>query len=565
MLSESIAGQQQNEISEPRAWRWLKNCADRYIILALVMVAFAAFANSLNDRFVYEEHLVIETNYGLRDWNYFKTAFVGSHSSDWSWLNLQTLPVDYYRPFIRIYFSLAFQAFGLNAQYWHLAYVVMFCLIVVLVYLIIKRISNHQAVAAIAALLFAVHPIHSEAVAWLNGGEVLQAVFLLGGFALYFQARVEDQIRKRRIFFLGSLVLVAAAMLSKETALCFPILVAAYHFINSQEGFWRRTWLATCAAIPFLLVVVGYFVLRYFAYGGSLRVTGGMPLKTTLLTIPQVALQYFRLLILPLDLNIVYNVPLVESASNANFWAPLLLFIGVAVLVCLYMPPTLRYVFIWMAVTLLPALNIGLFIPELMIQDRYAFLPSLGFCAALAMGLSVLLERINRPTLLKPGLLIATLLVVAILLGLTIRQNSFWQSDETIFARAAAINPNSAFVQCNYGWSLYYEGKLEEAAQYFTRHFQQSNGKSGCSCLGLGKYYYDRKDYNQAIQFYQRAIELGEGDVNMQIFTNLAQAYIDNGQREQAIALLNRTLASYPQFEQARVLLSQLHNSRLSH
>jgi protein O-mannosyl-transferase len=532
---------------------------DLKLLAVLLPAAFAVFANTLVNQFVYDDHYLIEWNHALRDWTYFTRLFVDSHSYDVPWLNINAMSLDYYRPFTRMLFVLAYQVFELQTKYWHLLNVMIFSAIVALAYILIRQMSGKRAIAIAGTLLFIVHPIHSEVVAWVNClGELLHALFFLGAFALYLHL---ESIDRKPLFFLGSLTLFVAALLSKEAALCFPILVAAHKFIHTEEGLFRRATAALRAAMPFLIVVAIYIGWRFFVYGGTLRVGSKLPLVFTLLTIPSVVLEYLKMLLFPAGLSPVHSVPIVLDAAAPSFWLPLLLLVAIAALVWLRGPRMLAFACAWIIVTLLPVLNIGGFIPDLIIQDRYAFLPSLGFCAAVAMGFGRLLESGGMTARLRPVLLGLFAAAVVALLALTIRQNGFWYSDQTLFERAVAVNPGSEFAQCSYGWALYYGEKKDEAALHFTRSFQIKNGRSGCGCLGMGNYYADQKDYDQAIQFYERAIELKQGELNLLVFIKLAEAYNEKGQKGKAVDLLSRTIEANPNFGQARAMLGKLMGS----
>jgi tetratricopeptide (TPR) repeat protein len=76
--------------------------------------------------------------------------------------------------------------------------------------------------------------------------------------------------------------------------------------------------------------------------------------------------------------------------------------------------------------------------------------------------------------------------------------------------------------------------------------------------MGLGKYYANKKDYNQSVLFYERALDLKAGRDNLLIFTNLAGAYKESGQIGKAIGILDKALEEYPDFAEARYMLRTL-------
>src|SRR6185369_11530767 len=107
-------------------WIWLERRADMWVLPALFVVTFLVFAGTLRNQFVYDDHYLIEWNQALRDWTYFTRLFVDSHSYDVPWLNINAMSLDYYRPFTRMLFVLAYHAFGLQTKYWHLLNVMIF-------------------------------------------------------------------------------------------------------------------------------------------------------------------------------------------------------------------------------------------------------------------------------------------------------------------------------------------------------------------------------------------------------------------------------------------------------
>jgi protein O-mannosyl-transferase len=557
MQTDIIPAEQDKKIAGPSPSGWLWKTNDSQIVMIFGFVAFLVFANSLGNQFVYDDHYLIEWNNALRDSSYFSKIFIDSHSYDVSWLNVNTMTVDYYRPFRDLVQALAFKAFGLQTTYWHLLNISIFIGIVLLAFVVIKQMSKSRAVAIAGSLLFIAHPIHSEVVSWINClGELLHALFFLGAFALYLQNEIESR-KRNYIFFIGSLTLFVAALCSKEAALCFPILVAAYKFIHTEKGFVRRAMAAAWSAMAYLLIVAFYIVWRYYVYGGSLRFGSKLPLKMTLLTIPSVILEYIRTLFYPVGLSVVHSVPIIADLSSLRFWLPLLLLVLAGILIWLRAPRRAVFACAWIIITMLPVLNIGGFNPELNVQDRYAFLPSLGFCAAVAIGMCYLLEH---PSVRHKAILLGLIAVTMVcLFWLTVRQNRVWRDDQALWGQALVQNPNSNFVRCNYASSLFMVGKKGEAAEYSKRILELKDGRVRCHCINLGDYYIDRKDYDQAIFYYQQAI-LTEEDkgINLLVFTRLAYAYSAKGHYKEAINLLEMVMADHPDFQEGRKTLEIL-------
>lgn len=547
-------------VTSNSGWQWLEQYDHKKLLLVLVLLTFAIFSNTFGHQFVYDDHLLIEQNEALRDWSYVTNLFSNSHSYDVSFLSFENKSMDYYRPFTRLLFWLAYHTFSLDPFYWHLLCTLLFCAIVGLAFGIIKELTGRRSTAFLAVLLFAVHPIHSEVVAWINClVELLHATFFLAGFLCYLYAKNKHS-HYRKLWYGCAWIMALSALFSKETGLCFPLLVFIYEFVHLEAKFLSRIGQALLAASPFLLVVLVYITMRYLAYGGALRIGSTLPLSTIIYTIPRVVLQYLKLLVVPTGLSPLHSVPLVTSATSLWFWLLLLLFIASAIYVYFYQPPLVIFAYGWFFLTLMPTLNIGRFPADRTLQNRYTFLPSLAFCLLFVLVIEKLaLARALR----QQNIVLAGIAVIVITFSiLTMRQNSTWQTDTTLWAHTISVQPNSDLAYSSYGWALFYENKQDEAAQYFTKSYQLSEGKSGTSCVGLANCYLNKNDFAQAINFYEQALKLGEGQ-NLLVYVNLGYCYYKQGYRQQALDLLNRTLTVYPKFEQARNMRDSMLNGTL--
>jgi protein O-mannosyl-transferase len=552
--------QEQRENSSYRRVSWLPGrYIDVQILLFLGLIVFVLFANSLSNGFVYDDHLVIEQNTALRDWNYFSTAFTHSFSYDVTAINYNNVSIDYYRPFTRMLFALSYQAFGLDTKYWHLLDVVLFLGVVSLAYIIIKQLLGNRMIAGFGAMLFGVHPIHSESVAWPDGMvDTLHALFFFAAFALYLRMQSETNKRSRQIFLFGSMMLAIGALFSKETAFCFPILIAFYHFIYTKADFGRRILASFRASIPFLFVVIGYFLLRYFAYGNFVRITTKMTLSTLILTLPGIISEYIRMLAIPIGLSVLHPVPIVSSILSLRFWLPMLLLSAAALFIWRRASSHTTFISGWIFVTMLPVLNVGIFPPDRIVQDRYAFLPSLGFCALVGMGFWVLFERSSNNLPARRILFVAIAIIMIALSGLTVRQNTYWHDDLALWTRAFSLYPNLDVTQCGYAGSLLAAGKQEEAAMRYQFILEQKNGNSVCSCQGLGLYYANKGDLDQSINFYEKSIKLPGGDKSPLTFMRLALVYSRKGENDKAIEILSRAITANPDFRDGREVLDEL-------
>ena len=155
-----------------------------WVVGLILGVTFLAFSNSLSNGFAYDDTTQIVGNLFIRDLRNIPKALV---TETWYWRaqqdqdpNKQDKPsTPYYRPIFIVYLMLMWKFFGASASGWHVFNLILHLLASYLAFLVIERFTKDRRLAAIASLLFAVHPLRSESVAWISGlTDPLLAVFL---------------------------------------------------------------------------------------------------------------------------------------------------------------------------------------------------------------------------------------------------------------------------------------------------------------------------------------------------------------------------------------------------
>ncbi len=534
-----------------------KNWTEPLVLLGLTLVTLAVFANILQNAFVYDDYFLIVKNKALASDEYFSTIFTHSFAYDTGdEASYKSLAIDYYRPFIRLFFGLCYRAFGLNSTYWHLANLFIYLIVVSLCYFLVRELTT-QRVAVLSTLLFAVHPLHSESVAYVNGSvDTLHAAFFLPAFLLFIFYEKEQDVKRRAEYLLGSCLLFLAAMLTKELAITLPPLIVIYVLLHSHSSFKERIWRSAKATLPFLATFICYLLLRLFTYGslGARRaLSGRLDWQTVLLSVPGVIVEYLRMMLLPIDLNLFRNVPEVSSPTSVRF----LLTASIIILIiaaCLRLPARLQMAAAVLFVTLVPALNIGLFPDNRTIQDRYAFISLLGLCIIVAELVVYLYTKAPR---LAVSASVAMVLCLCIL---TVRQNSYWKDNLAIWKRVIDMHPGSAALHCNIASILVvYEKRIDEGVGYY-RQALKLDPNADCALNGLAGYYYSIGDYKAAIDFWERALAASKNknkDKRSSMMF-LAQTYSMVGNNQKALEILERVISEFPDYTEAHTLHSEL-------
>ncbi|MEK6287927.1 MAG: hypothetical protein AABO57_19580 [Acidobacteriota bacterium] len=420
-----------------------------WIIGLILGVTFLAFSNSILNGFAYDDTTQILNNPFIRDLGNVPKALV---TEAWYWRsqqdqdpNQQDKPsTPYYRPVVMVYLMILWKLFGTSAPGWHLFSIMLHTLAAYFVFLLFEKVTRDLRLSAIASLLFAVHPFRSESVAWVSGvTDPLLAVFVLPSLYLYMRYREERNTK----LLAGSLGLFLLAAFTKEPAVALPIFIGAYELfiINQDQSVRARIKPAAKYTVCFLVVSAAYFGARYYALGFALNNSGfkSYPVYQILLTIPLVIWKYIGLLIWPVDLTLFHATYMVNSPLELKFILPFVGLIGLAFgLWQLRRSTVARFGILWFGINLLPVLNLSAFVEDFLVQERYVYLPSIGFSLLVAMALTKIpiekwLPLGNRRTAQTAG----AALLIALLGGKSLAQNTAWKDDLTIWFSGVETAP----------------------------------------------------------------------------------------------------------------------------
>ena len=400
----------------------------------LLVIVFVVYLPALHYSPVYDDIEQIVQNPRLTAWSYvpgYFTTHLWAHAA---------YKIQYYRPVFLIWLRLTYVLLGPPRAIWHLGSIVMHLVAVVSVFILVRRLTTEYKAATLAAGLFAIYPIQTEAVAWISSvSEPMLTTFLV--LSVYFYAA-----RKGRISVV-SLLLAALAMLTKEAGLVAPALIFAYEWTKST---FKQ---ALSGAAPYLLPLLLCVALRVNALGhfGAGR-PPIMSVSHMILTWPDALARYAAHLLWPVHLSVCYEVPLENSV-----W-PLLLLIAVVVSLIWAVrscAANIRLGAAWFAITLAPSLSLRYLNPGDFVHDRYLYLPFVG----LALIVAVWLSRINFTRVWG---------IASLALGLALcigtRSNlHIWQDDTSLFQRAIETAPNNPFVKLNLAVAYLNSNRATEA------------------------------------------------------------------------------------------------------
>jgi len=276
--------------------------------LLLFVLTIVIYSNSLGGEFVYDDEYFIVKNIHVRNLENIPSFFVNpSAAAD------AELAQDVYRPLTTISYAFDYHLWGLNTFWYHLENVLLHALNAVLLFILLQLILENGLVALLASLLFACHPVQTEAVAWISGrSSVLFMFFYLASFICY----ALFMKKRKKMYLVLSLALFLKSLFSKEMAVSLPFLLVLYDIHFAPGGSFKKKALKFA---PYFLLTAFFIAVRFAAIS---RVSqcgwwGGSPYHT-FLTMLVVLGDYLKLMVFPVNLCAFYITTIQTSIASTR-------------------------------------------------------------------------------------------------------------------------------------------------------------------------------------------------------------------------------------------------------
>lgn len=512
----------------------------RFAVTLLIPTLLAAgvYAGTLRNGLIYDDPWVLEGARALLD------------GGSWSSLaRVLTTPR-----------SVTYLVHALDAALWgswvpgfHLTNLILHALTTALVALSAKAVLGCDRAALCCASVFAVHPVHVEAVASLaNRKDILATLFVLVALILFLDPR-RNLLRSLLIF--GSLAL---GLLAKEVAAigAVPMLLLADLMLPARAGLEDRTQAALQRWPPVLgigLLGIAVFALRlprFFSrgfietsIGHDLHDYGGV-LATSLASVPGAA----RLLFWPVRLSVDYPVPVARTLLAPSALAGLGMLVAWALGAFLLRrrSPEVAFAMAWVLLTYLPAANL-IPLTKFFLADRYLYTASFGAC--LLLGAVVRRASAGSPALGR-GASVVTCVLVLLLAGRTFRRSEDWRDSEALWSAALRSGFSTSRVHFGLGKALEEQGRLDEALLQYREASILAPGFDE-SHMNLGIILYKQRRLAEAEAELRQALQRNAQNVKAELV--LAAVLVDRGEIEEAVDHLEQVLRSRPDDARAHV------------
>ncbi len=469
----------------------------RFWILPALLLAsiFTAYSNVYDMQFVYDDEFYIQKNQFLKSFsntiNIFTTnSTAGSGFQD-----------SFYRPIQFFSYLITAQTLGVHEWAFHFLNVFLHAVNALLLFYLSQIIGFKKEWAFAVALLWGLHPVHTEAISYIAGtADPLQFFFSFLALIVF--------LKKPKGYAAVSTLCFIFAFLSKEVAIVFPGLLFALLFLTEQAKWRIKTYVP---AFYFLGIALVYVAMRgtFLDFNGDFQFykseniyTQNMHFRayTFLATLPQ----YFMLLVYPHDLHIDRAFPVHVEFSNRDVILGLSM-IMILISVCVYLlykkcksGVFLTAITLWFFAA--HSLHSGILVPmNSFFLEHWLYVPSVGAL----WGFVYLLEKLP----LRYGM--AATCTIALIFGtLTFQQNRMWESPITLFSRILSMNPKATRVRHNLAMAYSDRGQDDLAQKEYETVLSEDQAPYPQTYHNLALLYLKRNRLDEGEKLLLKAIEI---------------------------------------------------------
>lgn len=513
--------------------------AASFCVLFLFCATLGVYIQVLHHEFInYDDPVYILNNpYVQNGLTFFgiKWAFTTAHAANWHPLTWISHMVDV-------------ELYGLHSGLHHLTNLIFHLINTILVFFLFKRITNGVWEAWLIAVLFGLHPLHVESVAWVSERkDVLSTFFFLLGIRAYLSYTNTKGILS---CFLVILCFVFG-MMAKQMVVTLPCVLLFFDFWplgKMQENgkiSLKKILISIREKIPFFVVsALGAGIALYTQKaGGAVSSLGKL---SVLDRISNAVISYWLYLVktvAPVNLSFLYPHP-----GHIPLWQPLLAVIPLILITWgairfMRTRPWILTGWLFYLVTLLPVIGI-IQIGKQSMADRYTYIPLLGIFMIIAIETGRFI-RAQQEKWKYPFVILLYILFTALQI-LTWNQVQHWKNTPSLYRHALRVKPDNYLVLINQG-TYYMEKGVYQKAEKIFQEVMRINPDYARVHNNLGLLYEKQNEYNRAKFHYQKALELDPNSSQSNLSRiNLGIMYENQGDLEAAQKQYQSVLDKYP-------------------
>jgi hypothetical protein len=457
------------------------------IVIALVLLVWIVYAQTLKHPFInYDDDEYVTQNKIVSQGLTFKGiiwAFTTNHAGNW-------------HPVAWLSHMLDCQLYDLQAGLHHLTSLMLHMANAVLLWLFLKTATGETWKSGMVAMLFAVHPLHVESVAWIaERKNVLCTFFMMLALIFYVFYTREKHIK----YYLLSGGSFLVGLMAKPMLVTFPFLLLLidlwpldrYRGSNKRASFFSLNRQLILEKIPFVLFSAISSVITYIAQksGGAVRSWDAVPFFLRIQNAVVAYVIYLKKMLIPGDLSIIYPHPGMFAPWQP--WTAFLLLTALSVLfvsLCKRHPYTMVG-WCWFLGALIPVIGL-IQIGSQAMADRYTYIPLTGLYIILVWGFCDITSRLPLRALLR-GL--STGIALGMLTWMAWIQVHYWRDGLTLFQHALKVTQNNSIAHNNLGNIYYRQGHLDQAFRHYLEavriqpNFAEAHNNIGAAFVRMGR------------------------------------------------------------------------------
>jgi len=509
------------------------------LLPALVFcLGILAFLPTLRNGFVWDDQYVVKDNALIRDVRNIPRFF----TERFGWDPSSPFPqFVFYRPLVSL--SLLLDYLGGQGAPWlfHLTNVLLHALTALAVYYLGLVLLRTRTGAGVLGVVFALHPVHTEVVAFVaNRCDLLAGLFSVVSVYSYLRAS-RTATQHRNVWRAASLVALALALLSKENALMVPlVMAAAWLLLPAAQGASTRRrrrpdwW-------PHLLLAVAFFLLRQAVVGylGSGVQLAGAPLRVA--ATAKIFWAYVCLVLLP-----VWSSPRYEPSLDLGVADWLSIALWVAALWAVYRAarrtPLLAFGVAWFLLVLLPTSNV-LEVSGALMAERWLYLPSVGLLLAVVSAGETVPARFWHKRIMGAAVAAVGGALALALLLLCWSRGAWWRTELSLFATMVSRVPHSAVAHANYGVALAETGDTATAIAECQRALALRPDYP-CARRTLATVLLQLGRVQEAAEQARQAVQLAPEDARARAVLGIA--LVGSGRAQEGVVELQKAVALVP-------------------
>ncbi len=487
--------------------------------LILLLITALTFIHSLSNGFVdWDDFEYIANNAYLRDlsFNGIIKIFSESYFSN-------------YHPFTTLTYAIEYQLSGLNPKVFHFTNYLLHLINTFLVFELFRHISKKPEIPFISALIFAVHPMHVESVAWISERkDLLYTLFYITSLIFWIKYIKSDFQKKK--YYLLSFLLFLFSLMSKAAAVVLPLILLLFNYFLIK----KITYKDILKIAPFLLLSLVFGIITLLLQQkaiSNLNITFSL-FNRILLVVYSV---YFYLIkfFVPCNFSTLHIYPKIENdiLPLIYYIAPIVILI--VIISIFFIKKDLKHIvifgilfFIINLILVLQIIPVG----NAIVAERYTYVPYIGLSYIISEIYIRLYELKYKKIIVAIGIIFVSFLIVT-----TFHQNKVWRDDISLWTKAIESNPDNIIAYNKRGVAKAGIKDFSGAIIDFNKAISV-DADFGDSYYNKGNAYREKGNYAKAINYYDKAIELK---------TSYYEAYNNRGLAKAAVGEVNGAFEDY--------------------